>query len=85
MTPFVAMIFEILPEVLIEPFSVSTLVGESVVGKIVYRSCPVSLSYKITLVDWIELDMVDFDVIFGMDWLNACYASIDCRTRIVKF
>uniref|UniRef100_M1DTJ2 Polyprotein n=1 Tax=Solanum tuberosum TaxID=4113 RepID=M1DTJ2_SOLTU len=32
-----------------------------------------------------ELDMLDFDVIFGMDWLHACFASIDCRTRIVKF
>ncbi len=29
--------------------------------------------------------MVDFDVILGMDWLHACYASIDCRTRVVKF
>ena len=33
----------------------------------------------------VELDMVDFDVILGMDWLHACYASIDCRTRVVKF
>ncbi|KAG5602033.1 hypothetical protein H5410_033403 [Solanum commersonii] len=31
------------------------------------------------------VDMVDFDVIFGMDWLYACYASVDCRTRVVKF
>ncbi|PBO41484.1 hypothetical protein CKX42_26525, partial [Escherichia coli] len=37
------------------------------------------------MVDLIELDMVDFDVILGMDWLHACYASIDCRTRVVKF
>ncbi|KAF3633980.1 hypothetical protein FXO38_14860 [Capsicum annuum] len=29
----------------------------------------------------IELDMVDFDIILGMDWLHSCYASIDCRTR----
>ena len=33
----------------------------------------------------IELDMVDFDVILGMDCLHASYASIDCRTRVVKF
>ena len=35
--------------------------------------------------DLVELDMVDFDVIFGMDWLNACFASINCRIRVVKF
>ena len=28
--------------------------------------------------------MLDFDVILGMDWLNACFASIDCRIRVVK-
>ena len=35
--------------------------------------------------DLLELDMVDFDVILGMDCLHACFASIDCRTRVVKF
>ena len=29
--------------------------------------------------------MVDFNVILGMDWLHSCYASVDCRTRIVRF
>ncbi|KAH0680772.1 hypothetical protein KY284_021857 [Solanum tuberosum] len=29
--------------------------------------------------------MLDFDVILRMDWLHACFASIDCRTRAVKF
>ena len=29
--------------------------------------------------------MVDFDVILGMDWLFDSYASVDCRTRVVKF
>ncbi|KAH0765914.1 hypothetical protein KY285_001785 [Solanum tuberosum] len=23
--------------------------------------------------------------LYGMNWLHACYASIDCRTRVVKF
>ena len=29
--------------------------------------------------------MLDFDIILGMDWLRACFASIDCRTRVVRF
>ncbi|WMV58068.1 hypothetical protein MTR67_051453 [Solanum verrucosum] len=32
-----------------------------------------------------ELDMLDFDVILRMDWLYACYVSIDRRTRLVTF
>ena len=37
------------------------------------------------MVDLIELDMVHFDVILGMDWLHACYASVNSRNRFVKF
>jgi len=29
--------------------------------------------------------LLDFDVILKMIWLHSYYASIDCRTRIVKF
>ena len=32
-----------------------------------------------------ELDMVNFDVILGIDWLHACFDSIDCRTSVVEF
>ena len=36
------------------------------------------------MTDLVELDMVDFDVILGMDWLHDFYASIDCRPRVLK-
>ena len=29
--------------------------------------------------------MLDFDVMLGMDLLHACFASIDCRIRVVRF
>lgn len=48
-------------------------------------SCPFSLAHKVTLVDLVELDMIEFDVILGMNWLHACYASIRCRTRVIRF
>ena len=35
--------------------------------------------------DLVELDKFDFDIILGMDWLDACFDSIDCRTRVAKF
>ena len=43
------------------------------------------LTYRVTYVELVELGMVDFDVILGMDWLHAWFDSIDCRTRVVKF
>ena len=63
----------------------STPVGESVVAKRVYRNCPIMLPNIVFYVDLVELDMLDFDIILGMDWLHACFASIDCRTRVARF
>ena len=39
----------------------------------------------VTLVNLVELNMLEFDFILGIDWLHVCFASIDCRTRVVKF
>ena len=63
----------------------STPVGDSVVPKRVYQNFPISLPNRVSYIYLVELDMLDFDIILGMDWLHACFASIDCRTRVVKF
>ena len=84
-SPYVSLRFSVKPELLKDPFSVSTPVGESVIARTVYRNCPISVFHKIILCDLIDLEMVDFDVILGMDWLYDSYASVDCRTRVVKF
>ncbi|XP_070024795.1 uncharacterized protein [Nicotiana sylvestris] len=60
-TPFVAMEFGIEPEQLHEPFSVSTLVGESILATRVYRGCIVTVRGMDTTADLVELGMVDFD------------------------
>ena len=83
-TPLVAKKFDMSPDILHKPFIVSTSVGESVVAKRVYINCPIMFPNRVTYVELVELDMFDFDVILSMDWLHACFASIDCRTRIVK-
>ena len=59
---------------------VTTLVGGSVVARGVFRNFPISLPDSVTRVDLVELDMVNFDVILGMDWSHAFFSSIDCRT-----
>ncbi|XP_070040081.1 uncharacterized protein [Nicotiana tomentosiformis] len=77
--------FGIEPEKLPEPFSLSTLVGESIVAALVYRGCIVTVLGRDTLAGLIELGMVNFDVIMGMDWLYSCFSKLDFRTRTVRF
>ncbi|XP_069146944.1 uncharacterized protein [Solanum lycopersicum] len=84
-TSYVAINFDISLEQLSKPFSVSTHVGESILSERVYRDCPIFFNNRITTTSLIELDMVEFDVILGMDWIYACYASVDFRTQVVKF
>lgn len=84
-TPDVAMRFDVLPDLLLDPFSISTRLGDSMMAERVYKKIPISLSHRVTLVDLVDHDMLDFDVIIGMDWLHSCYASINCRTRTIKF
>ena len=59
--------------------------GESVIARTIYRNCPISIFHKTVPCDLLQLEMVDFDFILGMDWLFDSYASVDCRTRVVKF
>ena len=73
------------PKIIPEPILFSTLEGDSIVAQKVYKKCPVTIFHRVLLANLIELDIVDFDVILGMDLLYSSYASIDCRTRVVKF
>ncbi|XP_070032167.1 uncharacterized protein [Nicotiana tomentosiformis] len=72
------------PEQLHEPFSVSTPVVESIVAARVYRYCVVTVRGRDTMADFMELEMVEFDVIMGMDWLYSCFAKLYCRTRTIR-
>jgi len=70
-----AMRFDILSYVLIEPFSISTLIGDSIVANGFYRSFPLSLSHRVTHVDVLELDMLYYDVTLRMDLVlfSSCF------------
>ncbi|XP_070036692.1 uncharacterized protein [Nicotiana tomentosiformis] len=85
LTPYVVVEFGIESEQIYEPFSVSTPVGEYIVAAQVYRDCVITLRGQDTMADLIELGIVDFDVIMGIDWLYSCFAKLDCRTRTVRF
>ncbi|XP_070028966.1 uncharacterized protein [Nicotiana sylvestris] len=83
--PYIAKKFGIEPEKLCESFKVSTPIGESIIARCIYRGCPVKLHHRLTLADLVELEMLGFDVIMGMDWLESYYAKVGCRTKIVSF
>ena len=70
-TSYVFMRFYMLPYVLLEPFSFSTPIGDSLVAKRVYRRCPISLSHRVTPIDLVELDMLYFNVILFMDLMYS--------------
>ena len=36
---------------------------------------------SLLMVGLIELGMVDFDAILGIDFLYSCYAYLDCKTQ----
>ncbi|XP_019246490.1 PREDICTED: uncharacterized protein LOC109226146 [Nicotiana attenuata] len=38
-----------------------------------------------TSADLVELEILDFDAIMGMDWVAACYATVDCRAKTARF
>ena len=72
---YIAVQFSVSPITISEPLSVSTSVGVPVIARRVYRNCPVTVSQKVTSTDFIELEMVDSDVILGKDQLHSCYAD----------
>ncbi|KAL0554363.1 hypothetical protein IC582_008282 [Cucumis melo] len=65
--------------------SVSTPSGECMLSKENVKACQIEIAGHVIEVTLIVLDMLDFDVILGMDWLAANHASIDCSRKEVTF
>ncbi|XP_070032056.1 uncharacterized protein [Nicotiana tomentosiformis] len=64
--------------------TVATPIGESLLAEHVYRACQIWVEGRDTLADLIVLDMIDFDMLMGMDWLSSCYAIVDCHAKIAQ-
>ena len=70
-------------ETLEEPLYVSSPLGiRARIGRI-YRGCELEISGTILTMDLRILDMSEFDVILGMDWLTVYRVVIDCERRRV--
>ncbi|XP_070019968.1 uncharacterized protein [Nicotiana sylvestris] len=62
-------------------FYVSTVVGDSILVDRVYRACVVNIRGYEMRIDLLLHNMVDFDVILGMDWLFPYHAILDCHAK----
>lgn len=80
MTPYVEMRFAILHDVLLELFSVSTLVADFVVVKRAYSRSLICLSHGVSLVYLIELDCSI--LILYLIWICCTFFM---HTLIVEF
>nr|GFC87868.1 putative reverse transcriptase domain-containing protein [Tanacetum cinerariifolium] len=64
---------------------ISTPMKDSVRIIHVYRDLPLQFDHKIRAINALPLDMCEFDIILGMDWLTEHHATIDCRSYRVIF
>uniref|UniRef100_A0A2N9G096 Retrotransposon gag domain-containing protein n=1 Tax=Fagus sylvatica TaxID=28930 RepID=A0A2N9G096_FAGSY len=74
-----------IPETLDFELCVDTPSGHVMCTDKVYKSCNVLVSRRELEANLVLLDMYEFDVILGMDWLSIFHASIDCFGKKVVF
>jgi len=72
-------------EIVEKGFVIGTLMGNMIETNIVYVDVGVSLSGYETEVDLIPLELHDFDIILGMNWLSKYKALIDSYAKTVTF
>ena len=70
-------------EALEEPLYVSSSLGIRARIGMICRGCELKISGTLLTVDLRIMDMSEFDVILGMDWLIAYRVVIDCECRRV--
>ena len=70
-------------ETLEEPLYVSSPLGIRARIVMICRGCELEISGTLLTVDLKIMDMSEFDVILGMDWLTVYRIVIDCEHRRV--
>ncbi|XP_073139030.1 uncharacterized protein [Henckelia pumila] len=72
------------PEILVEPYRVATPTRKTIETHKVHRNCNICINKHTFEASLIQLNMVEFDAILGMDWLAKNHALVDCREKNVK-
>ena len=59
--------------------------GKTQISRLIIRRNPLE-NYPWNLeADFIVMDIQEFDIIYGMDWLSEHHAHIDCRNKKIMF
>ena len=66
-------------------WTISVPTGTNQITTMLCRRCPITLGYLVLPVDLIILNMKEYDIILGMNWLSEHHAFIDCRDKKVIF
>ena len=66
-----------------DPLTVLTPVREVYLINRFSSGCEACIKDEIFLVDLVELEILEFDVILGMDWLSAHNAVLDYFNKVV--
>ncbi|CAL8119335.1 unnamed protein product [Prunus armeniaca] len=64
-------------------FSISLPTGDVLFADMVFKGCYVQVGDAMLEVNLIPLELVDLDIILGMDWLEKHRASVDCFRKEV--
>ncbi|XP_073063958.1 uncharacterized protein [Primulina eburnea] len=73
------------PTVMPLHFNIVLPSGDEICVTNIIKACPIQVGNRLLFPDLIVIPVVAFDVIFGMDWLSAYRAVIDCVGKTVKF
>ncbi|XP_038984477.1 uncharacterized protein LOC120111492 [Phoenix dactylifera] len=74
-----------IPEKLVEPWHVATPLQKTEIVDTKYRDCITKIGERELETNLLQLDMQDFDIILGMDWMSQYHAHIDCYHKKVVF
>ena len=66
-------------ETLEKPLYVSSLLGTRMSVSLICRGCELEISWILLTIDLRVMDMSEFDIILGIDWLTAYRVVIDCE------
>ncbi|XP_065854728.1 uncharacterized protein [Euphorbia lathyris] len=84
-SPCFSMKFGVPPTMLDCPLSVATPIGDVLDINLAFKNCLVKVGERELLADLVLLEMLDFDVLLGMDWLASYHPSLNCYSKLVTF
>ena len=64
---------------------VITPLGERILHTSVFKGCEILVEGVVLKANLISLEMIDFDVNLGMDWLSNHRVSMNCFTKRIRF